>query len=698
MRIHLTLLVVLVLMVALCHGACATEWFVATNGNDANAGDIAHPFATLNEAVLNHAQPGDTVSVRAGTYTGLMNINGPGTGGSCATPNPTNAVIGGAPGAPITIRSYDGDFAAQFTGGVRVVRCKYLTLTGLDMRMTGTSGHPLSIISGCEDYATADKRSNNIQVVNCRVHDGGSNSGQLKVQQSDYITVQDCELWNIGAGGAALDCVWVNYCTMRRNYLHDSYTGGFFKGGSQYSVFDSNVYVNPISGQIVWGFLPGGQTDPAFANPNVLDESQYTVIRNNIIRGATRGAVGSEDSCYCYVYNNLFHDCATGNSYYPYVTQITVGRGQASRNGQWTRHFYVRNNIFLDSTGDLKPYGYASGNYEDWQTSNSNFWNQGQPLEYESGFINPNNEAGATFTNPNLTLSGTPTTWQGWVDYYRPTPASAAIIDHGSSLASGTPQPAVLVDIEGNARPQGAGWEIGPYEYVAAPQPPVANFTGNPTSGAVPLTVAFTDASSGAPTSWSWNFGDGGASTAQSPSHTYTSANSYTVSLTATNAQGSDNETKPNYITAIQAQDYTCASLTVDKGTLKSGDHTSVHSSDNVYLVIGSAKVANKQTAQVSYTMNTGLGSLSYLTATVESKVSAGTQPLTVYAYNYSTSSWTSIATGTLTTTDSTVNPTVSNPSQYLSGGTVQVRVKAGGSGSTAFDHSTDLVKITAAP
>ena len=71
---------------------------------------------------------------------------------------------------------------------------------------------------------------------------------------------------------------------------------------------------------------------------------------------------------------------------------------------------------------------------------------------------------------------------------------------------------------------------------------------------------------------------------------------------------------------------------------------------------------------------------------------------VTVYAYNYSASSWTSIATGTLTTTDSTVTPTVSNPSQYLSGGTVQVRVKAGGSGSTAFDHSTDLVKITAAP
>jgi PKD repeat protein len=84
-----------------------------------------------------------------------------------------------------------------------------------------------------------------------------------------------------------------------------------------------------------------------------------------------------------------------------------------------------------------------------------------------------------------------------------------------------------------------------------------ANFTGSPTSGAVPLTVDFTDQSTGA-TSWSWNFGDTGTSTLQDPSHTYTSAGTYTVSLTASNASGSDTETKTNYIT-VTAFSY-CAS------------------------------------------------------------------------------------------------------------------------------------------
>jgi PKD repeat protein len=272
------------------------------------------------------------------------------------------------------------------------------------------------------------------------------------------------------------------------------------------------------------------------------------------------------------------------------------------------------------------------------------------------------------------------------------------LIDRGTAAAGADPQPAVHNDIDGNVRPQGATWDIGAFELSAGPVPPVANFTGNPTSGTAPLTVMFTDTSIGGPTSWAWTFGDGGTSTAQHPSHQYPAAGSYTVSLTASNAQVSNTKTKTNYISVVQAQDYTCASATVNTGTLKSGDHTSVHASDNVYLVVGSAKVSNKQTAQVSYSFTTGLASLSVLVVTVEGKVSAGSQPVTIYAYNYVTAAWVAIGTGTFTTTDGTLAPTVSSPASYLSGGTVQVRVKVGGSGSTAFDDSTDLVKITAAP
>jgi serine protease len=80
--------------------------------------------------------------------------------------------------------------------------------------------------------------------------------------------------------------------------------------------------------------------------------------------------------------------------------------------------------------------------------------------------------------------------------------------------------------------------------------PPVAAFSGTPTSGTIPLTVVFTDASTNAPTSWAWNFGDGGTSTLQNPSHVYTVAGTYSVTLTVTNAYGSNGLTKTGYITA----------------------------------------------------------------------------------------------------------------------------------------------------
>ena len=72
--------------------------------------------------------------------------------------------------------------------------------------------------------------------------------------------------------------------------------------------------------------------------------------------------------------------------------------------------------------------------------------------------------------------------------------------------------------------------------------PPVANFAADKTEGTTPLTVKFTDKSTNSPTGWAWNFGDGSTSTAQSPEHTFNGAETYTVTLVATNADGHSNE------------------------------------------------------------------------------------------------------------------------------------------------------------
>ena len=113
------------------------------------------------------------------------------------------------------------------------------------------------------------------------------------------------------------------------------------------------------------------------------------------------------------------------------------------------------------------------------------------------------------------------------------------------------------------------------YITVAAPQPPVASFSGSPTSGITPLTVNFTDTSSGQPTSWAWTFGDGGTSTAQNPSHVYTAAGTYSVTLTATNTVGSNSLTKTNYITVMPPPPDFTITASPAKQTLHKGGSTS---------------------------------------------------------------------------------------------------------------------------
>ena len=77
---------------------------------------------------------------------------------------------------------------------------------------------------------------------------------------------------------------------------------------------------------------------------------------------------------------------------------------------------------------------------------------------------------------------------------------------------------------------------------------PTAGFSGTPLSGVAPLVVGFTDSSTGSVSTYSWSFGDGGSSSAQNPSHTYTSAGTYSVSLTVTGPGGSDTLTRSSYV------------------------------------------------------------------------------------------------------------------------------------------------------
>jgi PGF-pre-PGF domain-containing protein len=202
-------------------------------------------------------------------------------------------------------------------------------------------------------------------------------------------------------------------------------------------------------------------------------------------------------------------------------------------------------------------------------------------------------------------------------------------------------------------------------DYIAAAVNPVANFSANVTSGATPLSVNFTDLSLNSPTSWFWDFGDGTNSTGQSPTHIYTSAGTYNVSLNATNVGGSNISTQFSYITtaAIPVSNF---SSNVTSGTVPlsvnftdlstniptswfwdfgDGSNSTVQNPIHTYTSAGTYNVSLNATNIGGSNIST---QLSYITVAVtpvanfSANITSGAVPLSVNFTDFSTNSPTS--------------------------------------------------------
>ncbi len=144
---------------------------------------------------------------------------------------------------------------------------------------------------------------------------------------------------------------------------------------------------------------------------------------------------------------------------------------------------------------------------------------------------------------------------------------------------------------------------------VTIATPPTAGFTATPTSGCGPLTVQFTNTSSSNATSFNWSFPGGmpASSAEENPVVTYNSTGTYSVTLTASNAVGSNSATQTNYITvnadptagftaAVNAATAIFTNTTMngasyswdfgDGNTSTTANPTHTYSTDGVYTVI----------------------------------------------------------------------------------------------------------------
>lgn len=131
----------------------------------------------------------------------------------------------------------------------------------------------------------------------------------------------------------------------------------------------------------------------------------------------------------------------------------------------------------------------------------------------------------------------------------------------------------------------------------SSPVAPNASFGATPTSGTWPLTVTFTDTSTGTLTNRFWSFGDGTTTntTANILTHTYTTANINTVTLIVSGPAGASTNTQAGLIVVLNPPQLSVQPTSIAFGLIVSGQ-----SSNQQFLVINTGDETLMGTAQIN--------------------------------------------------------------------------------------------------
>ena len=259
------------------------------------------------------------------------------------------------------------------------------------------------------------------------------------------------------------------------------------------------------------------------------------------------------------------------------------------------------------------------------------------------------------------------------------------------------------------------GYDISIPITITVLEPPAAVFNATPTEGNAPLTVQFTDQSTGNVTSWSWDFGDGNTSDVQNPTYTYTAVGNYTVSLTASNAYGEDTETRTAYITvleppaaafsatptegnaplAVQFTDESTGNATSWSWDFGDGTNSTVQHPEHTYAVPGTYTVtltASNAYGEDTETKTNYITVLEFPTAAFTANVTSGNAPLAVQFTDESTGNVTAwlwnFGDGTTSTEQ---NPIYT----YTAVGNYTVSLAVTRAGASDTETKTDYITVT---
>jgi parallel beta-helix repeat protein len=545
------ILVAIALITIAVYSSVSAKEITAGNGSEAN-------FSTIQEAV-NNSSPGDVIIVLPGTYNETVDVKVEGLSILSESRKPEDTIVTGF-----------------------FVYANNVTISRLGMQNTGIYGEDCfncifsdNVLFDSSIILRVGNDQTNVTIINNTIKDGsiglGGSSENTIINNTISNSISDTE-----------DSYGITFYEGHSNYIAENHISsskyGILMGrlSSNNEIINNTLTSNDRGISVTDVSLSNNITGNTITNNSIGIWEEYAwnnlITDNNVSLNKEYGVYLNKVSYEApytgttLFYNNIFNNTVNVlNDTSSYYTSEAVNNGAGITPVIWnttktsgtsiTGGPYLGGNFWAkpDGTGisqtcadmdgdgicDL-PYG-ITGNDSDYLPLTSPL--QPVPLvaNFSANVTSGNAPLKVLFTDKS---TGSPTSWL-W-DF-----GDSIYSKHAMNATHTFTRPGKYNISLTVANANGSNKTIKPgFITVKSLEAPVANFSANVTSGNAPLKVLFTDKSTGSPTSWLWDFGDGIYSKhAMNATHTFTKPGRYNITLTVSNAAGSNTVKKTGYIT-----------------------------------------------------------------------------------------------------------------------------------------------------
>gem|GEM_PF-3274708 len=493
-------------------------YYVSPSGNNSNSGTSGSPWGTISHAVT-QLLPGDTLLLKSGTYNERVYVP------------PTSS---GTPDYRVTIKPDVGATPVLDGTGIKAdysthpllnLWADYLTVTGFEVRNSAGMG-----IGGDGDFVIID---------HMKVHDTGDAIISVWDTEGSQITYNEayngnlnntpcCTGWGVGVAtfhsyhvlmannsvrnnyGESIGS-WKDtfYPVIRDNVVDAVWSAGIYLDGTRYGTVERNLvyytgnYISRNDGFPTFMGVPQGislssedysfGSEPFGCGAPGYQPGGYNTIRNNIVIGTRWGIAFNHQPntmrCVSYQHNlvenntfvNIWEEAVwmwkveeTNHVGGVFRNNIFHSRG----NSDYTRvlNVYNRNDLTFENNLFWVNGGDQSGKFN-WVTNHDNTFISFD--DFEASDHTSNN----IWADPKLVSLGTIGSTPSETANNHKLTSSSPAIDQGTAV--GAPNH----DYFWNARPVGAGYDIGAHEYNSSTQVTPTPTSIPPTPTIVPVTA-----------------------------------------------------------------------------------------------------------------------------------------------------------------------------------------------------------------